>query len=214
MLKEMSLIQNTDALKMQGGVRDYDQALALAGSLPDTYNYNENEQAEHAYYMDMLNLQISLSQQERTIFDLDTTEVNELVDMAENSKGTAGAMARGMLEFAYGYHYCDCMNTDTTGYKSGSVFNPGDYTEAMGITVTVYPNPAKSWMVFNYTLPDNNTAGIIKVSDISGRTVKKITVYGTEGQKLWDTRRIAPGIYFYTLKVAGYEKSGKIVISK
>jgi len=193
---------------------NYDQALALAGTLPDIYNYNENEQAEHTYYMDMLNLQISLSQQERTIFDLDTTEVNELLNIAENSNGTAGSIARGILEFAYGYHYCDCLNADTTGYKSGSVFNPGDYAVAMSLIVTAQPNPAKNWVAFNYKLPAIDSKATIKISDISGKLITTFSVSGKQGQKIWDTRKIKSGVYFYTLNVSGFNKSGKIVISK
>ena len=170
LLKKVSLIQNTDALKMQRCFR--------------------------------------------SIFDLDTTEVNGLLDIAENSEETAGTIARGMLEFAYGYHYCDCMNTDSTGYKSSSVFNPNDYEKLYGINIKVKPNPAREWTSFNYTLPAIDSKAIIKITDVTGKLITTLSVSGKQGQKIWDTRRIDAGVYFYMLHVDGIIKTGKIVISK
>ena len=78
----------------------------------------------------------------------------------------------------------------------------------------VYPNPAKDWAAFNYTLPNNKTKGVIKIVDTKGVFITSFTITGKAGQKIWDTRKLKPGIYFYTLNVSEYSRSGKIVISK
>jgi hypothetical protein len=189
-------------------------ALALANMMPALYNYTGNELAEHSYYLDILNLQISLAQQGKTIFDLDSTEINNLVFMAENSRGTAGAEAKGILEYAYGYHYCNCIGIDNSGYKSSIAFNPGAFEKLLGIEITVEPNPAKEWAVINYSLPDSDAEGVIRISDVSGKKIETLRITGKQGQKIWDTRRIKPGVYFYTLNVYGFSKSGKIVVCK
>ena len=80
--------------------------------------------------------------------------------------------------------------------------------------IQIWPNPAKEWTSFNYSLPDNVTKGIIKISDISGKFVTTFHISGKQGKKVWDTRKIKSGVYFYTLNASGFNKSGKIVISK
>ena len=94
------------------------------------------------------------------------------------------------------------------------MFNPSTFEKLYGFDISVEPNPAKEWAVFNYTLPDSETKGIIKISDVSGKLVTALTITGKQGQKVWDTRKIKSGVYFFTLNVSGFNKSGKIVISK
>nr|NQU94037.1 T9SS type A sorting domain-containing protein [Bacteroidota bacterium] len=83
----------------------------------------------------------------------------------------------------------------------------------LGTALAVAPNPAKNWTAFNYKLPDNAVEGVIKISDTEGRTVEVLDVYGNRGQKMWDTRNVKPGIYFYSFTANGMKESGKIVIS-
>jgi hypothetical protein len=179
-----------------------------------TQGQQGNELAEHSYYMDMLNLQINFEQQQRTISDLDSLEVANLVTIAENSNGTAIRQAKGILEYAYGYHFCNCIETDESALKSGKPFNPATLEKMSGIEITVVPNPAKEWAAFSFTLPKNSTSGVIVISDASGREVTSMPVSGKQGQQVWDTRAVKPGVYFYTLNSGGFSKHGKIVISK
>ncbi len=97
---------------------------------------------------------------------------------------------------------------------SGKPFNPASLEKLSGIEITVMPNPAKDWAAFNYTLPENATSGVIVISDASGREVASMPVNGRQGQQIWDTRAVKPGVYFYTLSAGGFSKHGKIVISK
>jgi hypothetical protein len=194
---------------------NYTDALALAGMMPALYNYGDNALAEHDYYTEMLDLSINLAQQGRSFFDLDSTEVNNLAYIANNSKGTGGAQARGILESAYAYNFCNCLNvSDTSGYKSSSSFSKDSFNQAFGVEIDVKPNPASDWVSFNYTLPDSELEGLIKISDVNGKIIETFTVTGLQGQKVWDTRKTDSGIYFYTFTVNGISKSGKLVINK
>jgi hypothetical protein len=193
---------------------NFTNALALANMMPALYNYTGNEVTEHNYYMEILNLQITLEQQQRCIFDLDSLEVANLLYITENNHGTAGVQAKGILEYAYGYHFCNCIEADESGLKSGKPFNPASLEKLSGIEITVVPNPAKDWAAFNYTLPENATSGVIVISDAAGREVASMPVSGKQGQQIWDTRRVKPGVYFYTLSAGGFSKHGKIVINK
>jgi len=82
------------------------------------------------------------------------------------------------------------------------------------LSITVYPNPAKDWAAFDYTLPENANNATLIITDAFGKTIAHFVLSGIQGQQLWDTRGIVAGTYIYTLKVNGSSKTGKIVINK
>jgi hypothetical protein len=194
---------------------NYTNALALANMMPSLYAYSGNELTEHSFYMDMLNQQINLEQQQRSIFDLDSLEVANLIFIAETSQGTAGLQAKGILEYAYGHQFCNCLNiNDMSGLKRSGPINPDDLAKLHGVEVNAHPNPASQWVAFNYTLPANAYQGEIKIVDAKGAVIDSFTVTGAQGQQVWDTRSIKPGVYFYTLSVGEFTKTGKLLINK
>ena len=78
--------------------------------------------------------------------------------------------------------------------------------------IIAIPNPASTWVAFDYRLALSDTEGTITISDISGRAIEEIKVTGNQGQKVWDIRRIKQGVYIYTLNAGGLTKSGKLII--
>lgn len=78
----------------------------------------------------------------------------------------------------------------------------------------VYPNPAKDYASFDFTLPNDETSAILVITNPEGRVIETISVNGNQGQQLWDTKAVPAGTYIYTIKVAGFSKSGKLMIVK
>ncbi len=194
---------------------NFTDAFTLANMLPSLYNLKGNDSIEHLYYINMLTMHQTLSQQGRNTFQLDSTEKANISYIASNSTGVAGSQAKSILEAVYNEYCAACPDIEgTAGYKSNAIINPDVLGKIYGLDIQVKPNPAKQWAAFDYTLPDNENTGSIIIRNTSGSIVEIIEVSGKQGQKLWDTRRIKPGVYVYTLKTAGFSKSGKIVISK
>jgi hypothetical protein len=194
---------------------NFTDAFTLANMLPQLYNLQGNEMTEHNYYIDMLNLHQTLYQEGRNTFQLDSTEKADLVFIAGNSTGVAGAQAKSILEGVYNEYYVNCPEADgTAGYKSSNIINQNALGKAHGLNISVKPNPAKQWAAFDYSLPGDETEATITVTNTTGSTVAVLEVSGQQGQKLWDTRSIKPGVYIYTIKAAGFSQSDKIVISK
>jgi hypothetical protein len=197
---------------MQEG--NYSQALVLANEMPSLYGLTGDELTEHNYYMDMLNLQTGLAQQGRNILQLNSSELNSLVLIAESSIGTAGTQAKNILEFFYGAHFFNCQVLDDSATSKSYTVNPNELGEAYGLNITVKPNPAKDWAAFDYTLPGDESTAILIITDANGKNIESISLDGNQGQKLWDTRHIPAGAYIYTLKSISFSKTGKIVITK
>jgi len=194
---------------------NYTDALNLANMLPQLYNLQGDELIEHGYYVDMLNLHQTLSQQGRNTYQLTTAEKSSIELIAEKSKGIAGAQAKSIMEAVYNVYYTDCPEADgVAGYKQSWTVSPNELGKAYGLNISVKPNPANQWAAFDYTLPGNQTTGIITITDVTGHTIEVLDVTGQQGQKLWDTRNLKSGVYIYTLTSGGFNQSGKIVVSK
>lgn len=82
------------------------------------------------------------------------------------------------------------------------------------IHVTVKPNPAGQWAVFDYTLPGNTGAAVLTIQDALGRKIEAFVLTGQKGQKLWNTNGFPDGIYFYSLRAGTYIKTDKLLIRK
>ncbi len=193
---------------------NYTDALSLANMLPALYEFSGVDSIEHIYFMDLLNLQINIKQQGRNIFQLDSTELTTLLIIADNSLSTAGTKARSILEYAYNYNYCNCLDLiDTSAYKNENN-NWSNFNKLSSVEITAQPNPASTWAAFNYILPGTDSRGSIRIADISGKLIQTIDIRGKQGQYVWDTRFVKTGVYLYTIQVEGLSKTGKIVISK
>ena len=193
---------------------NFADALTLANMLPQLYSMEGDELTEHGYYIDMLNLFNTLHQEGRNTYQLNGTEKASLELIADNSKGIAGSQAKSILEAVYDLHYIDCPETDgTVAYKNSNI-NINELGKAYGLSISVKPNPAKQWAAFDYTLPNDQSTATITITDVTGGKIEALQVSGSQGQKLWDTRNIKPGVYIYTLQSAGFNQSGKIIISQ
>ena len=75
-----------------------------------------------------------------------------------------------------------------------------------------YPNPAKDYLIFETKEHNQLDHSEILIRDIYGNQIT--TVMLNSNQTVWDTRSIAPGIYFYRTVIDGEVVSGKIIFKK
>jgi hypothetical protein len=192
---------------------NYSDALALANLFPDLYGLENNELAEYDYYMDLLNLNIALKQQNRSFSDLNDEEYNLLAFVANNSISHAGAEAKGWLEHFYGEHFCYCLNTNVVENKSATAFaDPALWAEAMGLKISAEPNPANTWVAFDYELPIGQETALLSIKSVDGKPIAEYSIYGEIGQKVWDSRYIESGTYIYEIVCGEWKQTGKVVI--
>ena len=190
---------------------DYTSAQTLLNLVPSLYELDENSLLEFNDYKSLTEFLIGIEQQNRIILELETSEIDFLANFAENSSGTAKEVARGILNFGYGYNYCNCLPADSLGLKSSAV----DFEKSLqynGFFVNAEPNPADSWVAFNFKIPSYVDEAILKITDIEGRQIISFYISIDQGQQIWDIREIKSGIYFYTLEAGNFKKSEKLII--
>ena len=189
------------------------QALGLAAMLPQLYALTGEELAEHNRYMSLKQLQANLLDADRTIFELDAAEKATLLDLIGQSNGLAGTQARNIMAFIGEYAYCDCPAPLDEELKTKPVSSKSVQT-LLSPSVEVRPNPANNWVSFTYTLEGEQAQAVLELRDAAGKTVHQVQLSQTKGEYVWDTRALQAGTYYYSLKTANTNKSGKVVISK
>ena len=189
------------------------QALGLAAMLPQLYALTGDALAEHNRYMSLKQLQANLLDADRTIFELDAAEKATLLDLIGQSNGLAGTQARNIMAFIGEYEYCDCPAPLDEELKTKPVSSKSVQT-LLSPSVEVRPNPANNWVSFTYTLEGEQPQAVLELRDAAGKTVHQVQLSQPKGAYLWDTRELQSGTYYYSLKTANTNKTGKVVISK
>lgn len=190
-------------------------ALALANLFPELYALENQALNEHEYYMDMLSLDIDLKSENRSPAQLNSSEMALVEQIAQNSQSYAGAQARGLLEHFYGLHFCECANTIVDENKSmDSHIEQDDFAKAMGLNIKTEPNPASSWVAFNYQLPLGSEHAELLIKALDGKHIAQFRLSSEQGQEVWDSRNIKAGTYIYELVCGELKQTGKIIIVK
>ncbi|KAF0204326.1 MAG: subtilisin-like serine [Bacteroidetes bacterium] len=193
---------------------DFTLALALAETLPQTYQLAGDDLTGHNQFVSVLQMQQNLVTSGRNIDQLTQSEQDQLRIIAEADNAVSAPMAKAVLESFYGADFSRCKPIDgTSSYKSQPA-NPNQLAVAYGLSIIVKPNPAKEWAAFDYTLPEGIETASLEIADANGKHFETIALRGNRGQQLVDIRAWIAGQYIYTLKVAGFTQSGKLVVVK
>jgi hypothetical protein len=109
---------------------------------------------------------------------------------------------------------CDLNgDIDTWVFEIDTVDTTGAIENHYENVIKVYPNPAKEFVVFDYSSPYPPRGGkypVIVVTTIFGQEVIKIQVKSEK--TVWDCREVEDGIYFYSVEIEGNWYAGKVVV--
>ena len=192
---------------------DTSNAIALLNLLPSLYNLEGESLADYNNYKSMVELQIQWIAESKNISELDSMDITLLESLAEDSTTIAGNMARNILTYACDHYFCNCLEMQDSAYLKNDFIpktQPMPVNEILKISAE--PNPARTYVAFNYELLNEISTGQILISDLNGKRIWQIQVYGKQGQKVWNTTEIKAGVYYYNLLSDGFSKAGKIVI--
>ena len=199
---------------------DFTNALTLANMLPSLYGLTGNDLVEHNDYVELLELYRDLYNDDRNIMQLDSAERVQVERIAFQGSGYPQAMAQAVLygtnweSYAENPFDCPTLTLPQGGQRGGHTFTQEDLGRALGLNVSVKPNPATTWTAVDYTLPAKLSKATMTVSNALGVTVMSTELNGNQGQKVLDLRGLADGVYLYTIKCGEYVQTGKLVIAK
>jgi hypothetical protein len=183
---------------------NYENAFALAAILPNLYTLEGEELNEHNHFMQLLQLQQDLSNSNRRYNSLSVNELQMLDSIGIIDQGSSGSVARSILELQGGQPFANCPSLDGDASFKSQAVDIEKLSEAKGMSLTAKPNPANSWIAFDFTLPDGVTEGRIEITNASGALIEQLMLSGNQGQKLFDSRRLSSGAYTGTVIAGSY----------
>ena len=82
-------------------------------------------------------------------------------------------------------------------------------------TLLLWPNPSNQQTWLAYSLPGHSGPVQLRIRDAQGRLAHTLQASGEEGQVVWDTRDVAPGVYTVELLREGkLERTERLVIQQ
>jgi Secretion system C-terminal sorting domain len=171
----------------------------------------KNALSQHEASEDWLDMRISFKSQQKDVYNLVSSDVLLVQNIADNGTGIAAAQTQGLLNHAYGYDYF-LKPVPPSGQQ---LVSPPFANVAASSSVLAYPNPAKNTVTFNWQFPKGIEEGTVQLSDIQGRQVLQMPVNGQYGNLEWDTEGLGAGIYFLSIRfLHGASNQEKLVIIK
>jgi len=80
-------------------------------------------------------------------------------------------------------------------------------------TLSTYPNPARNYVCFERKDNQTNRHLLVSIFSVSGIPVKELVFYPGESLKVWDSRKVTAGVYFFRCQgLDGKSAYGKIAI--
>ena len=156
----------------------------------------------------------------RNAMQMNNTERAIVEHIADYGTGYPQIMAQALLaeldweSYAENPFACVTLTLPEGGQGRGYSFTPEDLGKAMGMDVSIKPNPATTWTAVDYTLPAKMAQATIRVTNALGVTVMTAELNGNQGQKVLDLRDLSDGVYVYTISCGEYVQTGKLVIAK
>jgi hypothetical protein len=149
----------------------------------------------------------------RTLAQLEQSELDQLLNFAEEKDNKISEYCRNILCFFYE----NCYPAESPLEIEPRKLRPqsGHHSNLpKSVFVKVYPNPATTYTTFEWKIPGNSKS-VLRISNSTGQIVATAEFTVEEGQWLWDTREIKAGVYVYELLNNNQRlESGRITVVK
>jgi subtilisin family serine protease len=191
--------------------RDFAQAQNMLQRIPENHVLDEFGKTEHADYATYVDLHQKWQQGNKSIAQLDSTEIEELHRFAQAATGRPSVLAYSIL--CYFYQICKDY---TPNLPDGNLVKPTE-KPAISIStgqtfVTVSPNPAEGSTVFGWQLPIQERASL-NIVDATGKVIQTQVITTDTGKWTWDVMGVKAGLYFYEIREQQNTlASGKVIV--
>ena len=164
---------------------------------------SEDELLVHQDYLDYFGILKDLTRQQKSIIQVDGSQVDKLFDIAEGDHGMVSAYARNILHWKGVINYKEPILLPEN-LKSGNknpLYKGIDLNKGV---IKLFPNPAKDFITVEYNLSDlyrEPQKIVIFVNSADGKQVDTRIADNLQDQFILETSTYKPGVYVLSLKV-------------
>lgn len=189
-------------------------AISTINSISNNYNLTAYQGEIHQDYQAYFNTMKQLADNGLTIHQLDSSKKQTLMDIHDNDYPNIGAWARNTLIVAGEIDFTEPVYIKLPLKASYVDYPPVPdniaYEESF---LWIYPNPANSYCIVEYKLPETTNLTIVSIHELNGRFIKGYELNNNMDQFVLSFENFDNGIYIISLSGDGktYETS-KIAI--
>jgi hypothetical protein len=178
---------------------DSASCINILNSIPQLSNLSDKQMDEYDDYVSFMGILWSLNQDTTS---LDSIKIGQLTDLlARNSKITYLArnllVANGLMDYAEPIYLADELKTISVIPNQ-----PRDYKNTKSY-LTVFPNPAKNYIIVSYDLKERQGKSKIIINSIDGKPCLQEDLTGIKNQTIISLSEILSGVYCINLENNG-----------
>lgn len=166
--------------------------------IPQSYLLLEDKLIEFQQYNDFIEELIQLSAF-HGLFSFDSSGVTLLNSLASQGVGQIKAMARNLLLISELLTYHEPYLLPNDGLKSDKIKRIPVRMIVPENSASLYPNPAKDYVMINYSLAGPFHEGTVCVIDLSGKLIQIIPVIKSKDYFILPTYDLPGGVYIVQL---------------
>jgi hypothetical protein len=189
-----SLLYQLAFIRLNEG--DSTAAMNVLNNMENSFDFNNAHLEIHKQYIDYVGYYSEMVNSDNPAFAPDSVSRSELFALAEQ-KTFPGVYSRNILQFFDTLVYIEPYILPSGQVKTVEVrANHGEKPQIVNEDFRIYPNPAMSYFVAEYSIQKSNVESLeFLVSDLSGSVLQKIILPGKSGHKIISTKELKPGLY-------------------
>lgn len=179
-------------------------SMDVVNALSNQYNLQGGDLTNHQEMVNYCNMVVDLANEDKSILEVDSLQLNQLLAMEATQQGQASVYARNILLALNEIEYDEPIILPDP-LKSAQAYE--DYQELLNVKppkqIEVYPNPSDGYVIISYKLEMDKPGYSIRITDLNGKTIKTIDINNQIDQVIIDTQNWKPGVYIGTLELNG-----------
>ncbi len=189
------------AMQLQSG--HFTQVNATINNIGTAFSLNTQEQIEYAQMQDYFSFLINMQENNISLEDLNDQQLALLEDLEYSASGSAKDFARnirlilGLSDYTEPYLLPNFNKSSELQWEEQKLRKSLEDFHYL----KVYPNPAKDYIIVEYTLDSDIGQSLLQLTDISGKIIYSQDIVGLKDQKHIDIRHIQAGNYMLSLLV-------------
>ncbi len=190
---------------------DLSNANTILTNIPSQFVLSDEENEIYQHYQTYIGILSYLMQNNKFIYELDSSQIILLDSFAVNTYTYPGAYARNVLLFNDELNYSEPYILPDSTLKVEELDRSSKSTNERYPAFKIYPNPSDNYITIEYDIPLQSKFGFIEIFNYEGKLIKKVKLSSNNHSEiilLGD--EFKSGIYVCKLvcnnEVIGYEK--------
>lgn len=171
----------------------------ILNNIPDLYSLNAEQLFEHQQYLSFFNMATQLAQQGKSIPEVDSAQVQALTGFLNNSNGLIAGYARNILVAKGLAVYQEPYILPEGEVKSSKIRYKSKKDKFDLNNLKIYPNPARDYIIIEYTLKTETDNAMICIYDFNGKPRQYIPLENTSDYLVVPVTGLPAGGYVCTI---------------